>query len=92
MGNQVTLSDEDYAALRAAAAQRGESVETLLHAAIASQYPESFEGRSQQGAYIQPTRAPIDAALAAEMERLAAEIGAEQPWLSDMVIEDRGPR
>ena len=92
MSYQIQLSDEDYEALCTAAAQRGESIETLLHDAIASQYPVLPGARQQEGVYREPTRTPIDPALAADMERLAIEIGDEKPLLSDMVIDDRGPR
>ncbi len=92
MAYQIALSDEDYAALLAAASQQGESMESLLHTAIARQYPTTSAARPQVGSYSYPTHKPIDAAWKAEMEQLAIQLGGERPWLSEMVIEDRGPR
>jgi len=92
MAYQIALSDEDYAALQVAASQRGESMESLLHTAIARQYPMASATRPQLGTYSYPTHEPISAVLKAEMEQLATRLGDERPWLSEMVIEDRGPR
>lgn len=92
MAYHIALTDDDYAALLAAASQRGESVETALHNAIARQYPMSTSAHQQQGTYSYPTGAPINPALRAEMEQLATQLGGERPWLSEMVIDDRGPR
>ncbi|HUY79402.1 MAG TPA: hypothetical protein VMV29_21710 [Ktedonobacterales bacterium] len=92
MAYQITLTDDEYAALSAAASQQGEPIAELVHKAIASQYTMSSAIRPQQGTYSIPTGKPISPSLKAEMEQLAERIGNEKPWLSDMVIEDRGPR
>ncbi|HLY30231.1 MAG TPA: hypothetical protein VKQ36_04335 [Ktedonobacterales bacterium] len=92
MAYQITLTDDDYAALEAVATQRGEPIEALLHQAIVSKYPATSPARQQQGTYTYPTHKPIDPALKAEMEQLATQIGSEKPWASEMIIEDRGPR
>jgi hypothetical protein len=39
-----------------------------------------------------PTGEPDTPEEEAELERLAQVIGSEHPWLSEMIIEDRGPR
>ena len=90
MAYQVTLTDEDYAALSAAATQRGAPIAELVHEAIAAQYTAA--PRLPSGVYSYPTGEPISAEEKAEMERLAVAIGSEHPWASEMVIEDRGPR
>lgn len=90
MAHQITLSDEDYAALQVKAAETGRSLEVLVHAAIAAQYP--VLRRQQIGSYQLPTGAPDMPEEEAEDERLAAEIGDAHPWASEIVIEDRGPR
>lgn len=86
MAMQITLSDEDYATLAAAAAQRGAPIETLVHEAIAhlNTYPI--------GSYEYPTGEPDSPEEEAEEEAIAQRIGPQRPWLSEMVIEDRGPR
>lgn len=91
MAHQITLTDEDYAALAAAAKILGTSVNELLHQAIAERFPQG-ESASQIVSYRAPTGKPISALEETEMERLAQEIGSEKPWASEMVIEDRGPR
>jgi hypothetical protein len=88
MAHQITLSDEDYAALTAAAARTGASIEELAHQAIATH----FQMPKQIGSYQYPTGEPITDEEEEEMERLAQEIGAEHPWASEIEIEDRGPR
>jgi hypothetical protein len=89
MAYQITLSDDDYAALQAASKRTGEPVETLLHEAIAK-----VLSAPQQtiGSYQYPTGEPFTDEEEEEMERLAQEIGGEHPWASEIVIEDRGPR
>jgi hypothetical protein len=91
MTHQIAVSDDDYAALVAAASERGRPIETLLHAAIARNYAASAQ-RTLLGSYSSPSHAPIDPKLQAENERIAKRIGAGKPWASDIVSEDRGPR
>jgi hypothetical protein len=90
MTYHITLRDEDYAALAAAAARTGAPIEEVLHEMIARQLPAV---PSQQiGSYSHPSGERLTSEEQAELERLAEEMGSEKPWLSDMVIEDRGPR
>ena len=90
MAYQITLTDDEYAALSAAASQQGEPIAELVHKAIASQYTTMPIQRS--GVYSHPTHRPDSPEERAEDERLAALVGSEKPWASEMVIEDRGPR
>jgi hypothetical protein len=91
MAHQIEVSDNDYAALVAAARERGIPIETLVHEAIARNYAPSSQP-TLQGMYSSPTHAPVDPKLRAENERIAKSIGARKPWASDIVSEDRGPR
>lgn len=91
MAHQVALSEEDYAALTAAAEQTGEPIERLLHEAIAARYPQESPAEPT-GKYRYPTGKPITDEEEEEMEQLAQEIGHLHPTVSDLVIEDRGPR
>jgi len=86
----ITLSEEDYAALVAASTQTGEPIEQLVHEAIAARY-ESPSSAREIGNYRYPTGEPITDEEEEEMERLAQEIGPGKP-LSEIIIEDRGPR
>jgi hypothetical protein len=88
MAHQITLTDQDYAVLTAAANRTGTSIEELVHQAITSSFPKP----KQIGSYHDPTGEPISDAEEDEMERLAQEIGSEHPWASEIVMEDRGPR
>lgn len=90
MAYQITLSDEDYAALQAASQRTGAPVEALLHAAIA----KALNGQQQQtiGSYQYPTDELDTPEEEAEDEGLAQSIVPGSPTLSEMVIEDRGPR
>ena len=90
MAYHITLSEEDYAALVAASTQTGEPIEQLVHEAIAARY-ESPSPTWPTGNYCYPTGEPITDEEEEEMERLAQEIGPGKP-LSEIIIEDRGPR
>jgi len=83
---QITLSDEDYALLAAVAKQRGAPIETLVHEAIV------LLDTQPRGTYEYPTGEPDSPEDEAELEAIAQSIGDAHPWLSEMVIEDRGPR
>ena len=87
MAYQITLSDEDYATLVTAAAQRGLPINILVHTAIANTYPSigSYDYFSQSGAPDTPEEVSED-------EELATLFGTQKPWLSDMLLKDRGPR
>jgi hypothetical protein len=87
MAYQISLSDEEYAALAEIAKNQGKSLIVILHEAI-SQYTASGMG----GSYIYPTGEPTTPEEDAEEEAIAQHIGPQKPWLSEMVIEDRGPR
>jgi ribbon-helix-helix CopG family protein len=91
MAHQITLTDEDYAKLAAAAARTGSSVAELLHQAIAERF-SSQRPAKQTGSYQYPTGEPDTPEEEAEDEELARLVGPGKPWLSEMVIEDRGPR
>ncbi len=91
MAHQITLSDDEYAALAAASTRTGASIEELVHQAIAARFPTPGPVK-QIGSYSYPTGEPLTPEELAEMERLAQEIGPDRPWASEMVIEDRGPR
>jgi hypothetical protein len=91
MTHQIAVSDDDYAALVAAASERGTPIETLLHEAIARNYVTSAQ-RTLLGSYSSPSHAPIDPKLRAENERIARRVVVRKPWASDIVSEDRGPR
>lgn len=71
MAHQITLSDEDYAALAEAAARAGESVDQLAHRASAA-LPDRFTcwhvPRSQRHSY-DPTAARGDATPGSENRR-----------------------
>ena len=90
MAHQIALSEEDYAALAAASAQTGEPIERLLHEAIAARYPQEPPA-GQVGNYRYPTGEPDSPEEEAEDEYLATSIGPGKP-LSEIIIEDRGPR
>lgn len=93
MAHQITLSDEDYAALAAASTQTGEPIKRLIHKAIAAHYvPQQPAKQARQvGNYQYPTGEPISDEEEDELERLAQEIGSDHPWASEIVIEERGP-
>jgi len=84
MAHQIAVSDDDYAALAAAARERGTPIETLVHEAITRNYAASAQG-TLRGTYSVPTHGPIDPKLRAEYERIARSIGAQKPWASDIV-------
>ncbi len=91
MAYTITLSDEDYAALAAAAERSGETIDQLVHEAIAEQMTAPAKPK-QKGRYQYPSGKRITREEEAAMERLAQQIGDKHPWASEIVIEDRGPR
>jgi len=90
MAYHITLSEEDYAALLAAPTQTGEPIEQLVHEAIAARY-ESPSSARPLGNCSYPTGEPDSPEEEAEDDALATSIGPGKP-LSEIVIEDRGPR
>ena len=102
MTYQISLSEQDYAALAAAALRSGTEPEQLLHDLIQSLQSSSQRKRSLTAHELAerqyhegkishvPTRQPLTAE-----ERKAREIRARRfaggKSASDMVIEDRGP-
>lgn len=102
MAYQITLTDEEYVALKAVAEQRGASVDTLVHEVLAREYEATSATQSALSLAEVLYRAGHLRELAtgeadteeeeAELEEIARRIGPEKPWLSEMVIEDRGPR
>ena len=96
----ITLSDQEYAALKAEAAKSGQQPETLLHEIMVQrlQSPsttkrpltgrEFMEQQYHAGKILNiPTRRPLTQQEQAERERLG-RIFASGKSLSEMVIED----
>lgn len=102
MAYQITLTDDEYTALKAVAEQRGASVDALVHEALAREYepsatpqpvPSLAEVLYRAGHLRELATGEADTEEEeAELEEIARRIGPEKPWLSEMVIEDRGPR
>lgn len=90
MTHQVVISDEDYAALAVAATRLGVSIEQVVHRAIVGEYLEAT--LESDDAIREPTATRLTPEEREEMERIAEEMGSGKPWLSEMVIEDRGLR
>ncbi|HJT55538.1 MAG TPA: hypothetical protein VJ761_03510 [Ktedonobacteraceae bacterium] len=102
MTYQITLSDKEYAALGAAAAQSGTEPEQLLrdiilHLQTSSQRKRSLtmrevaEKQYSEGKISHiPTRQPLTAEEREARERRARRFAGGKP-ASQMVIEDRGP-
>lgn len=103
MTHQVTLSDEEYAALAGTAAERGTAIEVVLRELLGERYPalRRVEQRTMdplvesmyRAGHLRelPTGALDTPEVAAERARLARPAAAGQ-LASEMVIEDRGPR
>ena len=90
MVHQIAVTDQDYAALTDISARTGTPIEQLVHQAISQQFASSPLEQSESIRY--PVGEPLTLEEREEMERIAREMGSEKPWLSDMVLEDRGPR
>lgn len=103
MAYQITLNDQEYAALAAAAAKNGTDPEHLLremiqHLQTSSQRkrpltaPEIVEKQYREGKISHiPTRQHLTPEEREARERRAREFGGGKP-VSEMVIEDRGFR
>ena len=102
MAYQITLTDEEYTALAAAAEARGESIEALAHAAFEQVYAPLERAQDhvdplaeymyKKGHLLSlPDGQPDTPEEEAELEELANSIGPGKP-ASEIVIEDRGPR
>jgi hypothetical protein len=89
MAHHITVTDQDYAALADVSTRTGTPIEQLVHQAI-TQLAPSPQKQSESLRY--PTGEPLTPEEREEMERIAQKIGSDKPWLSDMVLEDRGPR
>lgn len=98
----VTLSDQEYATLKAEAAKSGKHPEMLLHEIMAQRlqspspttHPltgrEFMEQQYREGKVLNiPTRRSLTQEERAERERLGQLFAGGKP-LSEMVIEDRG--
>ncbi len=102
MAYQITLSEQEYAALAAVAAQSGREPEQLLHDMIkrlqtSSQRKRPLTARElaekqyHEGKISHiPTRQPLTPAEREARERRARRFAGGKP-ASEMVIEDRGP-
>ncbi len=103
---QVTLTPEEYAALLAAATEQGKTIEVLVHETLAERFhaplppapqrpmtEREFLEELYRGGIISniPTGELDTPEEAAERERLISSIAPGEP-LSEIVIEDRGPR
>lgn len=106
MSQQVkfTLTDEEYTALVSESAQSGKSIEDLLHEVLSQHiWPSSRQTHSLTRRDIQsylyaegvteyiPNDEPNTQADEAERQHLARLFGQGRP-VSDIAIEDRGPR
>lgn len=105
MAYQITLTDDEYQRLSAAASQQGKTIEELVHAALTAQLPPSaaankpamtereFEEHLYRKGIIDhiPDHWPDTPEEEAERERLVRSIGPGTP-LAEIIIEDRGPR
>ena len=99
----ITLTDEEYAALSEEAVRSGKPLEILLHETLAPHLPkpQALQPMSDAEftAYLYrkgiilniPTNEPDTPEEYAEIERIAQKISSGQS-LSEMVIEDRGPK
>ena len=102
MTYQITLSDQEYAALAIAAAKSGTDPEQLLHDMIQHlqtpsqrKHPlkmhEIVEKQYSEGKISHiPTRQPLTQVEREARERRAQRFAGGKP-ASEMVIEDRGP-
>jgi hypothetical protein len=102
MAYQITLSDQEYAALAAMAAKNGTEPEQFLHDMIQSLYTTSGRKRSSAVSKVVekqyregkishiPTRQPLTQEEHEARERRARYYAGGTP-ASQMVIEDRGP-
>ncbi len=99
----ITLSDQEYAALKSEAAKSGKRPEMVLHEIMAQRlqppspttHPltgrEFMEQQYHEGKVLNiPTRRSLTQEERAERERLGQVFAGGKP-LSEMVIEDRGP-
>ncbi len=99
----VTLSDQEYTALKAEAAKSGKNPEMLLHEIMAQRLQPSsptnhpltgrefMEQQYHEGKILNlPTRQGLSQERQADFERLR-HLFADSTPLSDIVIEDRGP-
>jgi hypothetical protein len=91
VAHHVAITDQDHATLADISASTGMPIEALVHQAIAERYAPDIS-RHQVGSYEYPTGEPDTPEDEAEDEELADILDPEKPSLSDMVIEDRGPR
>ena len=101
----ITLTDEEYKALAAEVGRDEELLEERLHELLAQHLRTlrslkgSLDTRDEMGQYLYesglidhiPTHRPDTPEEAAERKRLADLFGQGKP-VSEMVIEDRGPR
>lgn len=100
MAHQITLSDDEYTALAAAAEKAGTSVEALVHEALSERLskraPDPLaEYMRRVGHLLEQSSSSASAENEleeeAELERLANSV-APGKMASNMVIEDRGTR
>jgi hypothetical protein len=105
MTYQITLTDEEYSALVAAAEAQGKSVEALVHTALAEQYlaePKPAERKMTNREFLEnlyrkglilniPDRRPLSPEEQADREQRAQSVLPGKP-ASETVVEDRGSR
>ena len=102
MAYQIILSEQDYAALAAAAVRNGTAPEQLLHDLIQSLHSSSQSNRPVTAREVAerqfhagkishvPTRQPLTAAEREAREQRARRYAGGKS-AADIVIEDRGP-
>jgi hypothetical protein len=102
----ITLTDDEYQAVAAAAAEAGEPIEALLHEAVTKNFAPSLHPLPPSGpmsayalsrhlysigfALNVPTGEPDTPEEEAEEEELA-QLLSKGKSLTEMIIEDRGP-
>ena len=102
MAYQITLTDDEYQRLSAAASQQGKTIEELVRAALDQSYstrPEPSRHRDPLAAHMYrkghllelPTGEADTPEEEAELDEIAERI-LPGKMASDIVIEDRGPR
>jgi plasmid stability protein len=102
MAYQITLTDDEYQRLSAAAAQQGKTIEELVRAALDESYapwPEPSRHVDPLAAHMYrnghllelPMGEPDTPEEEAELDEIAGRI-LPGKMASDIVIEDRGPR
>jgi predicted DNA-binding protein len=89
MAYQITLSEDDYQRLADAAQKHGTTIEKMLHKAINDFGDIDLEAEEL---IEYPSGEQDNAQMQTRDQEIAARLGTDKPWLSEMILEDRGPR